>query len=267
MKEDNIATIMKLWETEIQKRAPEVTPYDAKDQVGKMAALFTPGLFFFYIFNFSSMKMEYVHPGVKTIVGIDPEECTMEGLLTNFNHPDEAELISKKEKAIMDFFYNYLEPEQINDYKLMYLYRAIDKHGRNRLMLHQSMNLEVKGKDYVQHVLGIHTDITYLNIIKNDCVSFIHLRGGESYYNFNPDDIPFAPEKCDQKESEIFRLLTTKEKKIVRFLARGLGSDEIADKLNISPNTVATHKKNILRKTGSPNTTELVARSVLEGII
>ena len=52
--------------------------------------------------------------------------------------------------------------------------------------------------------------------------------------------------------------LTGKEREIVNLILEGKESKEISVILNISPNTVATHRKNILKKLGARNVGEMV---------
>lgn len=52
--------------------------------------------------------------------------------------------------------------------------------------------------------------------------------------------------------------LTTRELQIIRELVKGKSSTEIADELFLSPLTIETHRKNILRKLGLGSTVELV---------
>ncbi|WP_057937024.1 response regulator transcription factor [Algoriphagus resistens] len=52
--------------------------------------------------------------------------------------------------------------------------------------------------------------------------------------------------------------LTKKEKVIVTLILEGKESKEIAERLNISVNTVATHRKNILKKLKAKNVGEMV---------
>ena len=51
--------------------------------------------------------------------------------------------------------------------------------------------------------------------------------------------------------------LTKREKEILKFIANGLTDKEIAEKIFLSPLTVATHRKNILSKLGLKNKVEL----------
>lgn len=52
--------------------------------------------------------------------------------------------------------------------------------------------------------------------------------------------------------------LTRREVEIIRSIADGQPSHQIAEKLFVSPHTIETHRKNILRKLGLSNVAELV---------
>ncbi|SDM41932.1 regulatory protein, luxR family [Catalinimonas alkaloidigena] len=47
--------------------------------------------------------------------------------------------------------------------------------------------------------------------------------------------------------------MTDREQEVVRLVASGLSSKQIAQELNLSVHTVHTHRKNILKKTQLPN--------------
>lgn len=57
--------------------------------------------------------------------------------------------------------------------------------------------------------------------------------------------------------------LTTKEREVIRYVIDGYSNKEIADKMNISPRTVETHRANVLSKFNLKNTTELI-KKILE---
>lgn len=52
--------------------------------------------------------------------------------------------------------------------------------------------------------------------------------------------------------------LSTREKQIVKLFMKGIVGKEVASQLNISTNTVHTHRKSILRKVGAKNMTEAI---------
>jgi two-component system response regulator NreC len=61
--------------------------------------------------------------------------------------------------------------------------------------------------------------------------------------------------------------LTSREEEVLACLAEGLSNDEIAEKLSISPKTVARHRENIMSKLNLHTRTELVKYAIRKGII
>ena len=62
-------------------------------------------------------------------------------------------------------------------------------------------------------------------------------------------------------------LLTPQETNIIKYMADGLSSKMIAYKLGISENTIANHRKNMLRKTNTKNVAQLIASVIRNGMI
>ena len=63
------------------------------------------------------------------------------------------------------------------------------------------------------------------------------------------------------------KYLTTSEIEIVKLIANGLTTKEIASKRNISYHTVNTHRKNIFRKVEVSNASELIIHAIKAGWI
>lgn len=61
--------------------------------------------------------------------------------------------------------------------------------------------------------------------------------------------------------------LTERENDVLKLLVSGMANKEIADKLNISINTVITHRKNISQKTGIKSVSGLTIYAVVKKII
>ena len=72
------------------------------------------------------------------------------------------------------------------------------------------------------------------------------------------EETPRAPRKAE---------ITRRELDIVRLIAQEMTNVEIAKKLNNSPMTIITHRKNLLRKLGVKNTAGLVKYAVLNGLL
>lgn len=96
------------------------------------------------------------------------------------------------------------------------------------------------------------------------------IRAGKKYYCPEMSEFLYklhAREKQNEFSGGKKHLLTPKEEEIVRLVGEGLSAKEIADKLFISVHTSNTHRKNIYRKCGVRNASELVMYAVKTGII
>ncbi len=73
--------------------------------------------------------------------------------------------------------------------------------------------------------------------------------------------------RVQEEEAEEHQELSAREKEILVSVAQGLLNKEIADKHNISINTVITHRKNITRKTGIKTVPGLTVYAILNNLI
>ncbi len=125
-------------------------------------------------------------------------------------------------------------------------------------------------------ILSSHREEFYvINSIEADVDGYIHkdvdpeelLKGvqkvinGKKFYSTEISSILINNVYSRNKGGIPF--LTNKEREIISFLVDGFSSKEIADKLDISPRTVETHRANILNKFNLKNTTELI-RKIIE---
>lgn len=58
-----------------------------------------------------------------------------------------------------------------------------------------------------------------------------------------------------------------RENEVIRYIAKGIGTREIAAKMHLSIFTVRAHKRNIFEKTKTRNIAELTSYAYLNGII
>jgi DNA-binding CsgD family transcriptional regulator len=73
------------------------------------------------------------------------------------------------------------------------------------------------------------------------------------------DTTLFLINKCKKKELEVNNVkLSLREIEVLGLLMQGLTNQEIADKLFINFETVRSHRKHILEKTGAKNTASLI---------
>jgi len=86
---------------------------------------------------------------------------------------------------------------------------------------------------------------------------------GNNYFSNHVQQVivnRYANSAARKKQKETDVKLTTREIEIVKLISEGLTSQEMADKLFISPRTVETHRANLMKKVGVKNSIELVKR-------
>lgn len=62
-------------------------------------------------------------------------------------------------------------------------------------------------------------------------------------------------------------LLSRREREVLRCVSHGMTNKQIAEALHLAPSTVKTHLRNLLDKTGAANRSELVYRTLTEGLL
>ena len=253
------------WKSTYSSKVKQSQKFDIPRHFKKMAGLMAPGKSYFYIANFHTLELELISDSVKDFTGHQPEEVDLTMLLS-LALPEEIESLQNKEKLIKTFMIDFLCKSEMLDYKVMYTYKLKDYKGEKRVMLHQASILSMTPDNNFVHVFSIHTDISHLARCSTEDVSFINVNGGKDYLNVCSRKGTFDPDKLIA-EPDIKNKLSEREIEIVRKMSHGLSSEEIAKDLCISPFTVRTHRKNILKKTHSKNSSQLIANCIATGIV
>lgn len=242
----------KIW-SEIAKNK---TPGDFKLEVElyrKLLNVFQVGEYYYMVFNPPEMIIEYTSPGIARVLGYEPEMFSLE-LLTEIIHPDDLPYFMDFEATVTAFF-TQLPPEKVMRYKSRYDYRLRTRDGSFKRVLQQIVTIQSDEEGAVLRTFVVHTDISHLKKDNRMVLSFIGLEGEPSYVDVQPIR-KFIP------AAEIF---TRREKEIVYYLSENRRTSEIAELLHISPQTVATHRKNIFRKAGVNSVFDLIALTVEKG--
>lgn len=258
-------TISGIWRKEYSSRILKYSKFEISEHFKNIAALFAPGESYFYILNMHNLELDYLSPDVSKFFDLDSSEINM-GILLKAALPKEFEILERKEMVIKDFFYHFLEASERMSYKIAYTYEMQDHKDKKRIMLMQATVISLAENKTPLHILAIHSDISHLVNRSTSTVSFIHLKGGESYYNM-PTGKGIFQKQLGKNEPHITESLTSRETEIVELLSKGWKTKQIAEKLVLSIHTVRTHRKNILSKTGCKNTAELIAESMVAGIV
>ncbi len=77
----------------------------------------------------------------------------------------------------------------------------------------------------------------------------------------------FLSQQSQESAANTLNGLTAREEEVLALLAEGESNTEIAEKLTISPKTVARHRENIMNKLNLHSRTDLVKFAIRKGII
>ena len=257
LKED-INNIRSIWDVGNNISDPSEPVPNTFKIIDQIANFFSPGDFFYYIYNFETMQFEFVSDSVKDVVGIEPHEMSLDKFLS-FYHPDDLEKMAEKEKAALDFKINRIKTHEITDYKTVYLLRYLLPDGTIKKILHQAKPINISKNGKIQQVLGVHADVSYLNVPIDHKISFISDKL-PSYYSLDPNNLVLDEVKTKND-------FTPQELKILQLISQGKSNLKISQKLFVAENTIKTHRKNILKKSNSINTPHLIANCIREGLI
>ncbi|QOI97445.1 MAG: response regulator transcription factor [Flammeovirgaceae bacterium] len=94
-------------------------------------------------------------------------------------------------------------------------------------------------------------------------------QGGKFYSSQLTESMLEVNPLAVRKESNIklLALLSQREREVLKLIAEGISSKSIAEKLNLSPATVETHRKNLLKKLNARNSAALIRMALTEGLL
>ena len=252
----------KLFNLEFQKVMSRLTNDSAPgffnlelDFYKKLWNFFLIGDSYYFIIDHHSLTFELVSKEVEGVMGYHPSEFTIQ-FMNGKIHPDDRSWFLAVGSRVGDFF-SQLSVEKLTKYKIRFDIRFKKKNGDYARILYQGILLEHDEKGGILRSLGVHSDITYLKQEGKPVLSFIGMDGEPSYQNVDTKDI----------FSEIKEELTRREKQVLTLLIQGRLSKEISTILEISKQTVDTHRKNMLHKKNLKNTSELIGKAIRYGWI
>lgn len=174
-------------------------------------------------------------------------------LLSNI-HPDDQPWFLNFENKVKEFF-STLSYNQIPNYKVRYDYRIRKKNGEYIRILQQIVTIQFDENKGLLRTFGVHTDISQIKQGGLPVLSFIRLNGEPSYLGVDVKKI-FSSAAIQ---------LTHREREVLTLLIEGKKSEDISRQLFISKLTVDTHRRNLLKKTGTTNTVALISMAVKKG--
>jgi DNA-binding CsgD family transcriptional regulator len=208
-------------------------------------------------FDYRDLSLAFFTENIEEISGYKVEffkEYGMAGVISAL-HPDDAkEHVSFNNKVLEIFSQCSLSEKRT--FELSYTVRWLHKENGKEIWFF------TKAKPYLIDDQGNFIYDLHIGFQINN---HKHLTGndwGFSYIKDNGEKVSF---KKNPKSANNIPL-TKKEIEIASMMVKGLDSQEIADRLFISRNTVFTHRKSIMKKLKAKNTAEVLKTLMSNGI-
>ncbi|MCC5936201.1 MAG: hypothetical protein JJU34_02860 [Lunatimonas sp.] len=256
---DGIEKMHQVWESLVlEERVQTELPEIDFNQI--VSTVFATGPFYYYLIDFFDFSVSHISNGFTQAHGVNPQEIYTVNDILALVHPDDLSLVNKAEEGASAYMQAHVGWESIKSYKFSYNFRFRNSTGAYDMYNHQSLVLTTDEHNNFVKALNIHTNISHLTTKNSYTFSIIGLNGLPSYLN-----LPIFDER--QTESLGINNFSQREIDIIKMIAEGIDTKQIAGRLFISPETVKSHRKNIFRKAGCTRAAELVARSISEGWI
>lgn len=238
----------------------EPTPINYRELVRTSPALelilsLNPGVT--WILDVRTGQYDFVSGNVKHLLGYAPQLFTIAGLAfaETLLHPADLPLFLKLLHQMQEVV-QALPPRQRLYRMFTFDCRVLKATGEYVHMLMQTTVLQTDQQGNITHLLGTSSDISQWE------------KQGPLVPSARPaNDKPSGGEAATGKHLPPPAGLSKREREVMKLVAEGYSSKQIADRLCISFHTVSTHRRNMIEKTGSKNTGELVHHALRCGAI
>ena len=215
---------------------------------------------FFYVVQFPMGKYHFLGKQQERISGYPNGEFIEKGIerFLQCLHPEEITTIIKEiYRDMMECIASQQSDEDRLSLQMQYNYRFRRKNGKFANLLEQIQALELDEIGRVSLALG--------NVIMLQNTETLPLR--LTIRQFKTDGLSRTVFSKIYSPFKLQYEITKREEEILRHLASGKTSKEIATKLFISPPTVDTHRRNVLKKTNCKSVVELTRMAFNNGLL
>lgn len=244
---------------ELVKYYPEIKTREFVDKIrkrfeynGGLPAQYTPVI---YVLDYTENKYLYVDEACFDLFGYTAKQWKeegIEGFLSKW-HPDDFLIMNARVFPENIKFLENIADTQHEDLIFSFNYRVLNAKGEYITILQRSSFIPGTEKAKPLGSIGVAFEITHFKT-DNSVVQTIEESksiDGKYYNKVLFKKVYFPPTTAPG-------VISKREMEILRFIAQGFSSKQIADHLFLSINTINNHRKNMLQKTGCKNSSELL---------
>ena len=241
---------------------------DCKDPLAHFSSLIKNfeklaiGRYFWFILDFPEARhcacggdVEYLTPFT-----LDEFSILEQTKLNEATHPKDLNKVLAFSRFCINL-YRKNTFEVINELKISLFFRMMNFLGKYYWIMVQYPEVILDKNGKIMFGLILVTDISHIKNQGEPMMNIVNQNKQicQQFYCLNEHTL--------SKTELTSPHLTNREKEILNLLTKGEGSKQIASILNISTKTVDNHRQNMLHKTGSRSSSELVAMSIRLGMV
>ncbi|MBP0903492.1 LuxR C-terminal-related transcriptional regulator [Mariniflexile gromovii] len=206
---------------------------------------------FFCITNTRDLTFEYISKNMPACLGLNKDLFIKQGMRYFWGrmHPEDIELWLQALNDLMDFTLSEIDIEDRSRMSYTWNYRIKNADDEYVNIIQNTTPIEFDSND--KPIIGLaHYTALDSRIKMEICASAKLLNDNNEY------ETKYFNNFSQKRLSDI---VSNRERDVIRLLVLNHSSKTIAEKLNISSNTVDTHRRNILKKLNISSTGELIA--------
>ncbi len=218
-----------------------------------------------YMLDYTSKKYLYVDETCYNLLGYKPSYF-MEGDLENYTsklHPLDFDILNNKIFPVNFDFIKQVPVADYPDYIFSYNHRSQNVKGEYVKVLQRNSFIPGQNNDLPAGVIGVVFDISHF---KTDD-SITHTIEKTVSCNDSIVNELILKKTFPVYNSNLQQELSQRELEILKYMANGFNSKQIAGKLNLSINTINNHRKNMLQKTDCKTSSQLLKKIFNDGIL
>ncbi|WP_185287419.1 LuxR C-terminal-related transcriptional regulator [Chryseobacterium lactis] len=217
--------------------------------------------YFWFITNNMEMRTKVLSDNIEHFTPFTKEEWldSDTDFFINLFHPDDRFYLMGAFEFSAKMIY-MMEEDQKKNIRFNFYGRMIDRNNNYRWILLQSPLQYRNENKEIESSLVVIYDLAHFHIINKPLLSIMDFNNHEIQY--------FKHIEQNIQRIEIEKpAITKREKEILKLMAMGLNTPEIASSLFISYHTVENHKRNLRQKTHTKTSSELIAFTMTHSLL
>lgn len=218
-----------------------------------------------FLLDYSTKKYLYVQPSCLNMFGLTVEyflETGLDMFLSRW-HKADFEVINTVVFRDNLLFLKQLQNEDYKQYIFSYNYRWLNPKKEFINVLQRFSYVPGEKNDRPAGMVGAAFDISHY---KNDSTVIHSIEKVAQNEHGRYNELVFR-KVHPVYDNRYVKCFSKKEIEVLRLLAVGKGSKQVASEMGISINTVNNHRRNMLKKSGCKTSSELINEAVKIGLV